>query len=101
MIEITTDNFNEEVLECKGRVLIDFWAEWCGPCRMMGSVFEELSEMYTDIKFGKVNVDEQEEIAREYNIMSIPTLIFFEDGKVAGQFTGAYSTQNIIEYFKL
>ncbi|MGN1480591.1 thioredoxin [Porcipelethomonas sp.] len=99
MIVITKENFKKEVTEYKGKVLLDFWAEWCGPCKMTAPVFEELSEQYGSIKFGKVNVDQQKDIAAEYNIMSIPTFILFEDGVAVKQLSGAYPAEEIVRFF--
>ncbi|MBQ8133587.1 MAG: thioredoxin [Clostridia bacterium] len=80
-VEITIQNFEEEVLKSDQPVLIDFWAAWCGPCRMLSPVVDEVAEENPQIKVGKVNVDEQNELAAKFGIMSIPTLLFFKDGK--------------------
>ena len=79
-IEITDSNFEEMVLKSDKPVLVDFWAEWCGPCRMLAPTIEELAEAYPDITFAKLNVDEYPEIASRHGVMSIPTLMFFKDG---------------------
>lgn len=78
-VELTNDNFQDVVLNGDGLVLIDFWAEWCGPCRMFGPVFEQVSEDYPDAVFGKLDTEAQQEIAAAFGIMSIPTLMVFRD----------------------
>ena len=88
VINLTTENFEEEVLNAKEPVLVDFWATWCGPCQTMGPVVDELAQELTDVKVGKVNVDEQMGLAREYKVMSIPTFLVFKDGKVAERTLG-------------
>ena len=86
---ITKDNFNEEVMHSDKPVLLDFWASWCGPCRMVLPVVEEIAEERDDIKVGKINVDEQPELAMQFGVMSIPTLMVIKDGKVTAQSVGA------------
>ena len=88
IVHLSKDNFKEEVLESKVPVLVDFWATWCGPCQTMGPVVDELAQELTDVKVGKVNVDEQMALAREYKVMSIPTFLVFKDGKVADRTLG-------------
>lgn len=95
-ININKDNFNEEVLNSEKPVLLDFWAPWCGPCRMVVPLVEEISRERSDIKVGKVNVDEQPDLASRFGIMSIPTLVVMKDGKVVNQATGARPKSQIL-----
>ena len=81
VINLTRDNFEAEVTEFKGTVLVDFWASWCMPCKMLSPVVDEVAEEVTSAKVAKVNVDEQQSLAARFNVMSIPTLIVFKDGK--------------------
>ena len=91
-VEFTNDNFKEKVLDAKGAALVDFWAEWCGPCRLIGPVVEDLSKEYDGkATIGKLNVDENREIAAQYGIMSIPTLLFFKDGQLVDKHVGVAS----------
>ena len=85
---ITNENFAEEVLQAKGTVLLDFWAEWCGPCRALGPIIEEVAADHPEVKVGKVNVDEQQALAQQFGIMSIPTLVVFKDGKKVNESLG-------------
>lgn len=86
--EMNTQEFNEKVINSTKPVLVDFWASWCGPCRMLSPLVDSLSEQYDSVDFYKVNVDEEPELAREYGIMSIPTLIMFKDGEMFDQSVG-------------
>ena len=88
-ININKDNFVSEVLNAESKVLLDFWAPWCGPCRMVVPIVEEIAEERPDIKVGKINVDEEPELAAKFSIMSIPTLVVMENGKIANQALGA------------
>ena len=99
VITITQDNFEQEVLNAKGKVLVDFWADWCGPCKMLSPLVDEIAEEMGDkIKVGKVNVDEVPYIARKYGIMSIPTLILFENGQKVNQSVGFINKQQILAF---
>ncbi|MDD3840657.1 MAG: thioredoxin [Clostridia bacterium] len=90
VIELTGINFDEEVINSDQPVLVDFWAPWCGPCRMVGPIVDEIADQYVGkAKVGKVNVDEQKNLAMEYQVMSIPTLILFKDGKPVNKAVGA------------
>jgi thioredoxin 1 len=100
-ITLTAENFKQEVLESKIPVLVDFWAEWCMPCKMIGPSVAQIAETYRDkIKVGKLNVDDQSDIASQYGIISIPTLIVFTGGQVARQKVGAIPRPEIEKLFK-
>lgn len=89
-LKITRENFENEVMKSNISVLIDFWAPWCGPCRMMGPIIEQLAEEYEGkAKVGKVNVDEEGELSQAFGVMSIPTIVLVKDGKVVRQAVGA------------
>ncbi len=96
-VTLNDDNFENEVLNSKTPVLVDFWAEWCGPCRALAPVIEEISEEYCEnLKVGKVNVDENPGAPSAFEIRSIPTLILFKDGAVVERFVGALPKNNIV-----
>ena len=95
-IHITTANFESEVLHSDKPVLVDFWASWCGPCRMVGPIIEEIAAERSDIKVGKVNVDEEPELAARFQVMSIPTLMVFKNGRIANQALGAMPKSQIL-----
>ena len=95
-ININKNNFQSEVLNSEKKVLLDFWAPWCGPCRMVVPIVEEIADERPDIKVGKVNVDEEAELASQFGIMSIPTLVVIENGKIVNQTMGAKPKDEIL-----
>lgn len=95
-ININKDNYQSEVMNSDKPVLLDFWAPWCAPCRMVVPIVEEIAKERSDIKVGKVNVDEQPELAGQFGIMSIPTLVVMKDGKIINQAMGARSKKEIL-----
>jgi thioredoxin 1 len=95
-MNITKTNFEAEVLQADKPVLLDFWASWCGPCRMVAPVIEEIGREMAGVKVGKVNVDEQRELAAQFGIMSIPTLVVMKDGKIVKKSVGAMPKQAIL-----
>ena len=94
-ITITTENFDAEVLHSEKPVLLDFWASWCGPCRMLSPIVDEVAEERSDVKVGKVNVDEQMELAMRFQVSSIPMLVVFKDGKAVAKSVGYRSKPEI------
>lgn len=96
VLHITKENFNAEVVNSDRPVLLDFWATWCGPCRMVGPLVEEIAAEYPEIKVGKINVDEQPELAAQFQIMSIPTLMVVKNGKITQRVVGARPKAQIL-----
>lgn len=96
VIHVDKNNFQNEVMESDKPVLLDFWAPWCMPCRMVGPILEEIAEERSDIKVGKINVDEQPELAGQFQVMSIPTLLVIKEGKIVNQSVGAMQKEAII-----
>lgn len=95
VITLTNDNFETEVLKASQPVLVDFWASWCGPCKMMSPIVDQIAEERSDVKVGKVNVDEQPDLAAKFGIMSIPTLMVFKGGAAAATTVGARPKEDI------
>ncbi|MGL4392191.1 MAG: thioredoxin [Fusobacteriaceae bacterium] len=97
ILEINESNFDKEVIKSSGVVVVDFWAEWCGPCKMLGSVLEELANEMQDIKICKINVEEEPLLAGKYKVRSIPTVLIFRDGNQISNFVGFKSKDEILE----
>lgn len=97
--ELTTKNFKEEVAS-EQKTLVDFWASWCGPCKMLSPIVDEIAETATDFKVGKVNVDEQIDLAREFSIAAIPTLLVFQNGKVINKSVGLLTKDEVLDLLK-
>ena len=100
VIEITKANFEEEVMKSERPVLLDFWAPWCGPCRMLSPIVDEVAEEHPEIKVGKVNVDEEEELAVRFDVMSIPALFVIKNGEVVNQSLGAIPKAQVVALIK-
>lgn len=100
VITITKENFKQEAADFQGTVLLDFWAAWCGPCRMLSPIVDEIAEERSDIKVGKINVDEQPELAAAFRVASIPTLIVIRNGEVIRQSLGAIPKAQVLDLLK-
>ena len=100
IVKVTESNFEQEVLQAEGKVLVDFWAVWCGPCQMLLPVIEELSNEVTDAKICKINVDEESSLAEKYGVMSIPTLVVVKDGRTVSTSVGVQPKDKILEMLK-
>ena len=96
-VTLTKDNFDQEVLKADKPVLVDFWASWCGPCMALAPTIDEIAQERSEIKVGKVNVDDEGELARQFRVMSIPTLMVFKDGELVRREVGGKSKEEILE----
>lgn len=97
VLKFTSDNFDSEVLQSDKPVLVDLWATWCAPCRMQGPIVEKLADELSDVKIGKLDVDENSDIAEKYNVMSIPTLLVFKNGEVVQKAVGVHTREQLID----
>lgn len=96
IIKLTKENFEQEVLKSEKPVLVDFYADWCGPCQMLSPIVDEIADERSDIKVGKINVDEQMELAQKYGVMTIPTLLVIKNGEIVNKHIGAQSKSGVL-----
>ena len=96
-MNLNQDNFHREVMESEKPVLLDFWAPWCGPCRMVVPIIDQIADEHPELKVAKINVDEETELAQQFRVMSIPALFVLKDGKVVNQSVGAKSMEEILD----
>ncbi len=101
LAEVTDSNFQAEVIECETATLVDFWAPWCGPCRVVGPVLEDIASERDDLKIVKMNVDDNQQTAAQYQVLSIPTMILFRNGAEAKRLVGALPKKRILEQLEL
>ena len=99
-IELTSENFEQEVLQADKTVLVDFWASWCGPCKMLSPVVDQLAEELEGVKVAKINIDEQMELAEKYNVSSIPCVVAFKNGEEIGRSVGLVPKQKLVDLLK-
>ncbi len=94
---VTVDNFEQEVTACEKTVLVDFWAPWCGPCRNLSPIIDEIADERTDIKVGKVNIDDNKDLARQFKVMAIPTILVFKNGEEVARSVGPETKEEVLE----
>ena len=97
VIAVTNETFEQEVLRSDAPVIVDFWASWCGPCRMLAPILDQVASERPDVKIAKINVDEQMELAQKYGVMTIPTLLVIKNGEIANKHIGALSKSGVLE----